>query len=187
MRQEQIYIYIYINLRRSRDDTRYAGSSVQAPNRFVILHSVYDSLCWLATASEPTASTNKVERLNIQDVYKTGHGVWSRMLGSKKEGRTLHTTEMRMLRWARGKTRLDHVRNADIWKEAHIYPMAEFLREKRLRWFGHVQERDKDDATRNILHVRMTVGLDEKRNRGRPKLRWPRPGERGCGRKPDDD
>ena len=46
--------------------------------------------------------------------------------------------------------------------------MAEFLREKRLRWFGHVQRGDKDDATRKILQ--MTV--DGKRNRGRPKLRW---------------
>ena len=74
----------------------------------------------------------------------------------------MHTTEMRMLGWARRKTRLD------IWKEACMYPMAEFLREKRLRWFGHVQRRDKDDATRKILQ--MTV--DGKRNRGRPKLRW---------------
>ena len=48
------------------------------------------------------------------------------------------------------------------------YPMAEFLREKRLRWFGHAQRRDKDDAARKILQ--MTV--DGKRNRGRPKLRW---------------
>ena len=86
----------------------------------------------------------------------------------KKKERKLHTTEMRMLRWARGKTRLDHVRNVDIWKEAHVYPKAEFLGEKRLRWFGHVQRRDKDDATRKILQ--MTV--DGKRNRGRPKLRW---------------
>ena len=46
--------------------------------------------------------------------------------------------------------------------------MAEFLRESRFRWFGHVQRRDKDDATRKILQ--MTV--DGKRNRGRPKLRW---------------
>ena len=46
--------------------------------------------------------------------------------------------------------------------------MAEFLREKRLRWFGHVQRRDKDDATRKILQ--MTV--DGERNRGTPKLRW---------------
>ena len=71
----------------------------------------------------------------------------------RKEERKLHTTEMRMLRWARGKTRLDHVRNVDIWKEAHIYPMAEFLRENRLRWFGHVQRRDKGEATRKILQM----------------------------------
>ncbi len=50
----------------------------------------------------------------------------------------MRTTEMRMLRWARGNTRLDHVRNVHIWKEAHMYPMAEFLREKRLSRFGHV-------------------------------------------------
>ena len=62
------------------------------------------------------------------------------------------------------------MRNVDIWKEAHMYPMAEFLREKRLRWFGHVglQRRDNDDATRKILQ--MTV--DGKINRGSPKLRW---------------
>ena len=65
-------------------------------------------------------------------------------------------------------TRLDHVRNVDIWIEARMYPMAEFLRVKRLRWFGHVQRGDTDDATRKILQ--MTVA--GKRNRGRPKLRW---------------
>ena len=37
---------------------------------------------------------------------------------------------MCMLRWARGKMRLDHFRNVDIWKEAHMYPMAEFLSEE---------------------------------------------------------
>ena len=48
----------------------------------------------------------------------------------------MHTTEMRTLRWARGKRRLDHVRNVNMWKEAYMYLMAEFLREKR--WFEHV-------------------------------------------------
>ena len=86
----------------------------------------------------------------------------------KKQERKLHTSEMNMLRWARGKTRLDHVRNVDIWKEAHMYPMAEILRENRLRWYGNVQRRDKDETTRKILQ--MTV--DGKRNRGSLKLRW---------------
>ena len=50
-----------------------------------------------------------------------------------------------------------------------MYRMAEFIiREKRLIWFGHVQGRDKDEATRKTLQ--MTVY--RKRNRGRPKLRW---------------
>ena len=47
-----------------------------------------------------------------------------------------------------------------------MYPMAEFLKEKRLRWFGHVEKRGKDEATRKILQI-----VDGKRNRGRPKLR----------------
>ena len=47
------------------------------------------------------------------------------MLGSCGE---LHTTEIRMSRWARGKTRRDHWRNVNIWKEAHVYPIAKFLR-----------------------------------------------------------
>ena len=34
-----------------------------------------------------------------------------------------------------------------------MYPMATFLREKRLRWFGHVQRQDKDEVTRNILQM----------------------------------
>ena len=71
----------------------------------------------------------------------------------KKKERKLHKTEMRMLRWVKGKMRIDNVRNVDIWKKARMYPMAEFLREKRLRWFGHVQRRDKYDATRKILPI----------------------------------
>ena len=38
----------------------------------------------------------------------------------RKKDRKLHTTEICMMRWARGKTRLDRVRNVDIWKEVYI-------------------------------------------------------------------
>ena len=113
----------------------------------------------------PTKLKDKVYKTAIKPAMVYGAECWA---VRKKEERKLHTTEMRMLRWARGKTRLDHVRNVDIWNEAHMYPMAEFLRENRLRWFGHVQRRDKDDATRKILQME----VEGKRNRGRPKLRW---------------
>ena len=38
----------------------------------------------------------------------------------KKDENKLNSAEMRMLRWARGKTRLDHIRNEDIRKEADV-------------------------------------------------------------------
>ena len=115
----------------------------------------------------PTTLKDKVYKTAIRTAMVYGAECWA---VRKKEQRKLRTTEMRMLRWARarGKTRQDHVRKVDIWKEARMYPMAEFLREKRLRWFGHVQRRDKDDNTRKILQMT-------------------RPGERRYGQTQDGD
>ena len=51
----------------------------------------------------------------------------------KKDESKPNSAEMRMLRWARGKTRLDNIRNEDIRKEAHVKPVATFLENKRLK------------------------------------------------------
>ena len=48
-----------------------------------------------------------------------GSGCW---VVKKKDENKLNSAEMRMLRWARGKTRLDHIR-----KEAHVKPAETFL------------------------------------------------------------
>ena len=93
------------------------------------------------------------------------------MLGSYKEGvgeiEHNYSNAHVAVGKRKNKTKVDNARNLDIsWKEAHMDPAAEFLRKKRLRWFGQVQRRNKDDVTRTILQ--MTV--DGKRNRGRPNL-----------------
>ena len=64
----------------------------------------------------PTNMKDKVYNTAINPVMVNGAESWA---VRKKGGMKLHTTEMRMLRWARGKTTLDHVRYVDIWKEAH--------------------------------------------------------------------
>ena len=55
--------------------------------------------------------TNKVYKTAIKSAMVYEAQCWA---VRNKEERKLHTTEMRMLRWARGNTRLDHVRNEDI-------------------------------------------------------------------------
>ena len=142
------------------------GAEKDVNNRVKIAWSKWkETTVAMCDRNIPTKLKDKVYQTAIQPVMAYGADCWA---VRKKEERKLDTTEMGMLRLARGKPRLAHVRNVDIWKEGHMYPMAEFLREKRLLWFEHVQRRDKDDATRNILQ--MTV--DGKRNRGRSKLRW---------------
>ena len=89
----------------------------------------------------------------------------------KKWERKLHTTEMRMLRWARGNAILHHVRLLVIWKEAHM-----------LRWYRNVQSRYTDQAT--IIILQMTVDGWKAKSR-QTKAAMARSGERG--QKPDDD
>ena len=61
-----------------------------------------------------------------------------------------------------------------------MHTTVEFLGENRLRWFGHVQRRDKDKATRNILQMTVSRWKAESRQ---TKPETARPGERGYGQK----
>ena len=52
----------------------------------------------------------------------------------KKDENRLHVAEMRMLRWIRGNTRKDHVRNQSIQEDAKVCQMSTFLRQKWWSW-----------------------------------------------------
>ena len=112
------------------------------------------------------------------------------MLGSKeKRYIKLHTTEMRMLRWARDKTKKDHIKNEDIWREANVEPMTTFLRKKRLRWYGHVKEGRGGYHQEDVKHAsaRKEKGRPDdgrqgtkskcvaREDKGRPIATWRRP------------
>ena len=86
----------------------------------------------------------------------------------KKDESKLNSAEMRMLRWARGKTRLDHIRNEDIRKEAHVKPVETFLENKRLKWFGHCLRREPN----HICAKSLRLEVSGRRSRGRPRERW---------------
>ena len=86
----------------------------------------------------------------------------------KKDENRLHVAEMRMLRWIRGKTRKDHVRNQSIQEDAKVCQMSTFLRQKRLNLYGHIRRREEDNLSRKI----MDMVVPGKRRSGRPRRRW---------------
>ena len=53
----------------------------------------------------------------------------------------LSVSEMRMLRWICGHTRMDRVRNDDIRDRLEVAPIEEKLVQHPLRWFGRAQRR----------------------------------------------
>ena len=54
----------------------------------------------------------------------------------------LNSAEMRMLRWARVKTRLAYVRNDYFRKVAHIKHVETYYGNRRLKWIGHCLRRE---------------------------------------------
>ncbi|VDO29640.1 unnamed protein product [Heligmosomoides polygyrus] len=75
--------------------------------------------------------------------------------------------ERKMLGWTAGVTRFDRIRNDTIRLRFGVAPIAEKLREARLRWYGHVL-RANDDTVRKIG---LNLEVPGKRPRGRPKQR----------------
>ncbi|KAK3514351.1 hypothetical protein QTP70_015880 [Hemibagrus guttatus] len=61
----------------------------------------------------------------------------------KRQESELEVAELKMLRFSLGVTRLDRIRNEYIRGTAHVGRFGDKLREARLRWFGHVQRREK--------------------------------------------
>ena len=75
---------------------------------------------------------------------------------------------MRMLRWARGKTRLDHIRNEDTRKEAHINILIFFRENNRLKMFGHCLRREHN----HICSKSLRPDISGRWSKGRPKRIW---------------
>ncbi|XP_060216871.1 uncharacterized protein LOC132644299 [Lycium barbarum] len=83
----------------------------------------------------------------------------------------MNVVEMRMLRWMCGHIRRDMIRNEVIRNKVGVAPVADKMRETRLRWFGHVERRCEDAPVRRCERLDIS-GV--RRGRGRPKKNWER-------------
>ena len=84
-----------------------------------------------------------------------------------EDKRRLKTTEMRMLRMICGKTLKDKMNNDKIREMMGVARLEKFLREKRLRWLGHVEKMDEERGLVKALLLEV-----DRTKKGRPKKRW---------------
>lgn len=113
----------------------------------------------------PFKLKGKIYKTVIRPVVMYGSECWAM---KKKDEQRMHVTEMRMLRWMSGVTRMDKIRNEYIRGSLKVAPITEKIRSARLGWYGHVMRRSEDHVTRRTMDlcVRGNVG------RGRPKKGW---------------
>ncbi|KAK3571136.1 hypothetical protein QTP86_001915 [Hemibagrus guttatus] len=78
----------------------------------------------------------------------------------KRQESELEVAELKMLRFSLGVTRLDRIRNEYIRGTAHVGRLGDKVREARLRWFGHVQRRERQKSG-PVLKVISAVGVQE--------------------------
>ncbi|KAK6736653.1 hypothetical protein RB195_019387 [Necator americanus] len=83
---------------------------------------------------------SKIYRTVVCPVTLYGCGCWAT---TKALERVLHTTEMWMLRWTIGVTLKDKVSNDTVRSIFGVVPIAEKMKEARLRWFPRLAVRGK--------------------------------------------
>ena len=84
-----------------------------------------------------------------------------------EDERKLKTTKMKMLRMMCGKTLKDKMNNEKIREMTGVVRLEEFLREKRLRWLGHVERRAEERGPVKALLLEV-----DGTKKGRLKKRW---------------
>ena len=100
------------------------------------------------------------------------YGGESRILHARQE-KKLNTFHMRCLRRILNITWQDRVPNDTVLEWAEIPSMYTLLKQRRLRWFGHVLKMDKGPFPKNLLYGQLAKSwVKRKRSTGRLQLRY---------------
>ena len=82
--------------------------------------------------------------------------VWGRDLGNESRGfsEAASHKERRMLRMICGVTLKDKVESTVIASRVEVDDLEEHLRQKRLRWFGHIARRDEEVEIKKVFELK---------------------------------
>ena len=95
--------------------------------------------------------------------------VWGRDLGNESRVfQRLQATERRMLRMICRVMLKDMVESSVIASRVRVDDLEKHLRQKRLRWFGHIVRRDEEVEIKKVFELK----IEGRRKRGRPVKKW---------------
>ena len=86
-----------------------------------------------------------------------------------RQEKRLNTFHMRSLRRILGISWQDKVPNTEVLSRAGLPSMSTLLRQRRLRWLGHVHRMPDGRIPKDLLYGELATGS---RRRGRPQLRY---------------
>ena len=88
---------------------------------------------------------------------------------TSKERQMLTTTEMRCLRKAAGKTRMDKIRNEEIRRRVNMQPAEQTANMNKIRLWSHIK---RMAPTAPQSKAQFVIHPERRRPRGRPRNRW---------------
>ena len=85
-----------------------------------------------------------------------------------EESQRLHRNEMSMIRWMCGVTMRDRYPCEELRARVGIKPIVDVMRQRRLRWFGHIERREDNSWLKKV----QILAVDGHSGRGRPRKTW---------------
>ncbi|VDP11736.1 unnamed protein product [Heligmosomoides polygyrus] len=123
---------------------KYLGSAIASDGSLMVEVNSRVSAAWskwrsltgvLCDKKMPERLKSKIYKTVVRPVAMYGAECWP---ATKETESRLSVMETKMLRWMAGVTRLDRIRNEAIRQKFGVAPIADKMREARLRWYGHV-------------------------------------------------
>ncbi|VDO92928.1 unnamed protein product [Heligmosomoides polygyrus] len=123
---------------------KYLGSAIASDGGVMVEVNSRESAAWskwrsltgvLCDRKIPEHLKSKIYRAVVRPVAMYGAECWP---ATKEVETRLSVMETKMLRWTAGVTRMDRIRNDAIRQKFGVAPIADKMREARLRLYGHV-------------------------------------------------
>ena len=138
-----------------------------------IKNRIYQATKTYYQINKTIVNKKEVSEKTKMQIYRTvflptllyGSESWAR---TTKTDQRITATEMKYLRRVANKTKWDRERNAKIRKDLKVKPVVDMIKEKQLKWYGHVKRMNPQRIVKRSVEAR-EWGT---RTRGRPRMTW---------------